>query len=83
MYRAGSLFPLLGKMSQKELTQEQFQRETSKALGTALLTANGIQATLQTGKYDPEWSRRLGQTLGTASKDSIDYAKAFGYGTKF
>lgn len=83
MYRAGSLFPLLGKMAQKELTQEQFQRETSKALGTALLTANGIQATLQTGKYDPEWSRRLGQTLGTASKDSIDYAKAFGYGTRF
>ena len=83
MYRAGSLFPLLGKMSQKELTQEQFQKETSKALGTALLTANGIQATLQTGKYDPEWSRRLGQTLGTASKDSIDYAKAFGYGTRF
>jgi hypothetical protein len=83
MYRAGSLFPLLGKMSQKELTQEQFQRETSKALSTALLTANGIQATLQTGKYDPEWSRRLGQTLGTASKDSIDYAKAFGYGTRF
>jgi hypothetical protein len=83
MYRAGSLFPLLGKMAQKELTQEQFQRETSKALGTALLTANGIQATLQTGRYDPEWSRRLGQTLGTASKDSIDYAKAFGYGTRF
>jgi hypothetical protein len=83
MYRAGSLFPLLGKMAQRELTQEQFKRETSKALGTALLTANGIQATLQTGKYDPEWSRRLGQTLGTASKDSIDYAKAFGYGTKF
>jgi hypothetical protein len=83
MYRAGSLFPLLSKMSQKELTQEQFQKETSKALGTALLTANGIQATLQTGKYDPEWSRRLGQTLGTASKDSIDYAKAFGYGTRF
>ena len=83
MYRAGSLFPLLGKMAQKELTQEQFQKETSKALGTALLTANGIQATLQTGKYDPEWSRRLGQTLGTASKDSIDYAKAFGYGTRF
>ena len=83
MYRAGSLFPLLGKMSQKELTQERFQRETSKALGTALLTANGIQATLQTGKYDPEWSRRLGQTLGTASKDSIDYAKAFGYGARF
>ena len=83
MYRAGSLFPLLGKMAQKELTQEQFQKETSKALGRALLTANGIQATLQTGKYDPEWSRRLGQTLGTASKDSIDYAKAFGYGTRF
>ena len=83
MYRAGSLFPLLGKMSQKELTQEQFQRETSKALGTALLTANGIQATLQTGRYDPEWSRRLGQTLGTASKESMDYAKAFGYEPKF
>lgn len=83
MYRAGSLFPLLGKMSQKELTQEQFQKETSKALSAALLTANGIQATLQTGKYDPEWSRRLGQTLGTASKESMDYAKAFGYEPKF
>ena len=83
MYKAGSLFPLLGKMAQKELTQEQFQRETSKALSTALLTANGIQATLQTGKYDPEWSRRLGQTLGTASKESMDYAKAFGYEPKF
>ena len=83
MYRAGSLVPLLGKMSQKELTKDQFERESVKALGVALLTSNGIQATLKTGRYDPEWSRRIGQTLGTASKESVDYAKAFGYGTRF
>jgi hypothetical protein len=83
MYRAGSLFPVIEKMAQKELTQEQFERETGKALRRALLTSNGVQATLETGRYDPEWSYRLGQTLGNASKESIQYAEAFGYGTRF
>lgn len=81
MYRSGDLMPMLKRMGQKELTPEQYDKEMSKAAGL-LLTSNGIQALLETGKYDPEWSYRLGRTVGALGKEALQFKETYGFEEK-
>jgi hypothetical protein len=81
MYRSGDLMPMLKKIGQKELTPEQYDKEMSKAAGL-LLTSNGIQALLETGKYDPEWSYQLGRTVGALGKEALQFKETYGFEEK-
>jgi hypothetical protein len=81
MYRSGDLMPFLRKIGQKELTPEQYDAEISKA-AMLLFTSNGMQAYLETGKYDPEWSYRLGRSVGALGKESLQFKEKYGFENK-
>lgn len=77
LYRSGDFFPLMRTLGQKELTEEQYNAAMGKALNRLLLTSQGIQALTETGKYEPEWAHRLGQTVGWMAKE-VEFGKEFG-----
>ena len=83
MYRAGQMSPsFMRRLGQREFTEDQIGKAMTTAITASMLTSNGLQAAFETGRYNPEYSYRLGQTLGLSAKKAIDYQKEFGYGTK-
>lgn len=77
-YSSGKLFPLLRNISQKELTPEAYNKAVNTALISSLFTAQGLQAALSMGKYDPEYSSKLGSWLGTMGKKQLDFEAEYG-----
>jgi hypothetical protein len=82
LYRAGELSPILRNLGRKELTPEQYDQVVAKGVRNLLFTSQGIQALLETGKYDPEWSYTLGRTVGALSKESLEFKKKYGFEDK-
>lgn len=78
LYSSGKLLPLLRNISQKELTPEAYNKAVNTALISSLFTAQGLQAALSMGKYDPEYSSKLGSWLGTMGKKQLDFEAEYG-----
>lgn len=81
LYRSGDLFPLLKKLGQKELTEEQYNTAMALTFESLLLTSKGVQSLTETGKYEPEWAHRLGRTTGWMAKE-VEFGKEFGIRSK-
>jgi hypothetical protein len=75
MYRAKQLHPLLKKLGKKELSPEEWDKAVSTSLVTTLGGSTGVQALLQTGKYDPLWAAELGNVLGTTPSERLKYER--------
>ena len=75
MYRAKQLHPLLKKLGKKELSPEDWDNAVSASLKTTLGGSVGVQALLQTGKYDPLWAAELGNVLGTTPSERLKYER--------
>ena len=75
MYRAKQLHPLLKKLGKKELSPEAWDNAVNTSLKTTLGTSIGVQALLQTGKYDPLWAAELGNALGVTPSERLKYER--------
>ena len=75
MYSAKQLHPLLKQLGKKELTADQWDEAMNRSLLITLGTSQGVQALLKTGKYDPLWAAELGNLLGTAPSERLQYER--------
>jgi hypothetical protein len=75
MYRSKQLHPLLRNLGKKELSPEDWDNAVNTSLKTTLGSSIGIQALLQTGKYDPLWAAELGNVLGTTPSERLKYER--------
>ena len=75
MYRAKELHPLFKKLGKKEISSEEWDKAANTSLKYALGTSTGVQALLQTGKYDPLWAAELGNVLGAGSPERLKYER--------